>query len=57
VPNIDRYVLPAVVLIVLISAIPIFVEVWRGRREHKRNAAAAAAMGRHAHAEKSTGQR
>jgi membrane-associated protein len=46
IPNIDRYVLPAVVLIVLISAIPLFVEVWRGRREHKRTAAAEA-DGRH----------
>jgi membrane-associated protein len=32
VPNIDRYILPAVVVIVLISAIPIFVEIWRNRR-------------------------
>jgi membrane-associated protein len=47
IPNIDRYVLPAVILIVLISAIPLFVEVWRGRREHKR-ALAAGSTGRHA---------
>jgi len=36
VPNIDRYILPAVVLIVLISAIPIYVEVYRGWREKRR---------------------
>jgi membrane-associated protein len=38
--KIDSYILPVVVLIVLISMIPIFVEVVRGRRESKRAAAA-----------------
>ncbi len=38
VPNIDRYVLPAVVLIVLISGIPIYLELWRARRERRRSA-------------------
>jgi membrane-associated protein len=46
IPNIDRYVLPAVVVIVLVSAIPLFVEVWRGRRERKRQPASGA-TGRH----------
>jgi len=35
IPNVDRYILPAVLLIVLISISPILVEVfrgWRGRR-------------------------
>jgi membrane-associated protein len=54
VPNIDRYVIPAVVVIVLISAIPIFVELWRGRREHKRNVAAA--DDRHGRADDAAGQ-
>jgi len=39
--KIDSYILPVVILIVLISMIPIFVEVIRGRREAKRAAAAA----------------
>ena len=38
--QIDKYLLPLIVLIVLISAIPIFIEVFRGWREHRRNAAA-----------------
>jgi membrane-associated protein len=37
--KIDSYILPVVVLIVLISMIPIFVEVVRGRRDAKRRAA------------------
>jgi membrane-associated protein len=37
--KIDSYILPVVVLIVLISMIPIFIEIIRGRREAKRNAA------------------
>ncbi len=36
IPNIDQYVLPAVFVIVLISAIPIYVEVYRGWRERRR---------------------
>jgi membrane-associated protein len=34
--KIDTYILPAVILIVLISAIPIFVEIWRNRRAKRR---------------------
>lgn len=34
--NIDKYILPFVFLIVLISMIPIFIEVIRTRRERKR---------------------
>ncbi len=34
--KIDVYLLPAVVVIVLISLIPIFVEIVRGRRERRR---------------------
>ncbi len=41
-PNkIDLYILPAVVVIVLISLIPIFIEVYRTRRHNRRAAAAA----------------
>ena len=36
IPNIDKYLLPAVVVIVLISAIPIFVEIWRNHRAKRR---------------------
>ena len=38
--KIDLYILPAVVVIVLISLIPIFIEILRSRREAKRRAAA-----------------
>jgi len=41
--DIDKYILPVVALIVLISVIPIFVEVWRERRGKRRAAAKAAA--------------
>jgi membrane-associated protein len=34
--KIDRYILPFVFLIVLISLIPVFIEVWRAHREKKR---------------------
>ncbi len=37
--KIDTYLLPVIVLVVLISLIPIFVEMLRGRREKKRAAA------------------
>jgi membrane-associated protein len=48
IPSIDSYIVPAVILIILISGIPIYIEVWRGRREHKRKKAAqAAGDGRH----------
>jgi membrane-associated protein len=39
--KIDIYMLPAIVVIVLISMIPIFVELFKARRERRRNAAAA----------------
>jgi len=38
--QIDKYLLPLIVLIVLISAIPIFIEVFRNWRQHRRNTAA-----------------
>jgi membrane-associated protein len=41
--KIDLYILPAIVVIVLISVIPIFIEAYRTRRESRRRAAAAAA--------------
>ena len=34
--KIDTYLLPVIVLIVLVSALPIFIEIWRTRREAKR---------------------
>lgn len=34
--KIDSYLLPVIVLIVLLSAIPIFVEIWRDRRDRRR---------------------
>jgi len=34
--KIDTYLLPAIVLIVLISALPIFIEIWRSRRDARR---------------------
>jgi membrane-associated protein len=41
--KIDRYLLPAVILIVLVSALPIFIEIFRERRAKRRERAAAAA--------------
>jgi membrane-associated protein len=41
--KIDNYLLPLIVVIVLISGIPIYIEVWRNRREHRRNAGTPAA--------------
>jgi membrane-associated protein len=38
--EIDKYILPAVLLIVLISVVPIFVELWRERRARRRAKAA-----------------
>jgi len=35
IPNVDKYLLPFIALIVLISCIPIFIEIFRGRREHR----------------------
>jgi membrane-associated protein len=43
VPNVDKYLLPFVALIVLISCIPIFVEIIRSRGERRRRARTAAA--------------
>jgi len=34
--QIDKYLVPAVALIVLISALPIFIEIYRGWRERRR---------------------
>jgi membrane-associated protein len=34
--EIDKYILPAVLLIVLISVLPIFIEIWRDRRARRR---------------------
>ncbi|MEV8514945.1 DedA family protein [Dactylosporangium sp. NPDC051484] len=41
--KIDTYLLPAVLLIVLISALPIFIEVFRGWQERRRGGHASAA--------------
>jgi membrane-associated protein len=41
--EIDKYLVPAVALIVLISALPIFIEIFRGWRERKRGVAHRAA--------------
>jgi membrane-associated protein len=41
--EIDKYLLPAVALIVLISALPIFIEIFRGWRERRHGKANAAA--------------
>ncbi len=35
IPNVDKYLLPFIALIVLISCIPIFVEIIRNRRGHQ----------------------
>ena len=37
--NIDKYLLPAIAVIVIVSVIPIFVEVARNRRQRRRNPA------------------
>lgn len=41
--EIDKYLLPVVALIVLISVLPIFIEIWRERRNRRRAAASVAA--------------
>jgi membrane-associated protein len=41
--DIDKYLLPVIVLIVLVSAMPIFIEIWRTRRETRRARREAAA--------------
>jgi membrane-associated protein len=43
--KIDLYILPAIVVIVLISVIPIFIEVLRTRREARRKAAEEQSVG------------
>ena len=37
--QVDRYILPAVALIVFISVLPIFIEIYRERRNKRRQAA------------------
>ncbi|GAA1502577.1 DedA family protein [Dactylosporangium maewongense] len=44
--QIDKYLLPAVLLIVLISALPIFIEIFRGWRERRRTPAVPVEEGR-----------
>lgn len=40
VPNVDRYLLPIVALVVIVSLIPLALEVWRSRaRSRERRAA------------------
>jgi membrane-associated protein len=39
--NIDKYLLPAIAVIVIVSVIPIFVEVLRNRRQRRRDPATA----------------
>lgn len=43
--EIDKYILPVVALIIVISAMPIFIEVWRERRSKRRAALAASGSG------------
>jgi membrane-associated protein len=45
--KIDSYILPVVALIVLISALPIFIEVVRDRRARRRDAVDSSYAGRH----------
>lgn len=45
--KIDTYILPVVALIVLVSALPIFIEIVRDRRAKRRDAAEAPSAGRH----------
>jgi membrane-associated protein len=42
IPNVDKYLLPFIALIVLISCVPIFIEIVRGRKEAKEKARVAA---------------
>ncbi|MBO1330411.1 DedA family protein [Streptomyces sp. VRA16 Mangrove soil] len=41
VPNVDRYLLPLVALIVIVSLVPLALELLRGRKNRRRAAAAA----------------
>jgi membrane-associated protein len=43
--DIDKFLLPVIIFIVLLSAMPIFIEIWRSRREAKRARLAAVAAG------------
>jgi membrane-associated protein len=48
VPNIDKYILPAVALIVLISIMPILIEIYRSWRARRSGTADdAGSCGRH----------
>jgi membrane-associated protein len=40
VPSVDKYILPAVALIILLSITPILIEIYRGWRARRRSAAA-----------------
>ena len=33
VPNVDRYILPIVALIVIVSFVPVFIEIWKSSRK------------------------
>jgi membrane-associated protein len=45
--EIDKYILPVVAVIVLISVLPIFVEIWRNRRGRRQDQATTARVGAH----------
>jgi membrane-associated protein len=45
VPSIDRYLLPAVFVIIAVSLIPVLLEVLKARREHRTGRAAGATRG------------
>jgi membrane-associated protein len=47
--QVDRYILPAVALIVFISILPILIEIYRERRNKRRQAAARAELDAEAH--------
>jgi membrane-associated protein len=38
--NVDKYILPVVAIIVVVSVIPVIVEIWRTRRSGRKDAAA-----------------
>jgi membrane-associated protein len=52
--NIDRYILPAVVVIVILSALPIFVEIYRDRWAKRRTQATSTDVTAHVDADAST---
>ena len=47
VPNVDKYILPAVAVIVLISILPILIEIYRVRRARRAGTAGDDSSGRH----------